>query len=372
MFFFNKTSKLTNICLIFFSSFLPIFICDLALKNLRLPKDSNRLMLLAGSSLYTSKGGYRRYEANKNIEQLAIYDDVIGYRYSYKSNNLGLVSYPNLDNNNKLDLVINGDSFTEGQGGYPWIMNWQKNELKKINKLSLNYAIAGNGFEDFLKASIHARKIYQAKKNIIFFIEHDAYRPYQKISKNKNCSFYSNGLLDRLLGPLTCKTYGIVWHHVKLNKTNAQILNQSKYLQQYGVIPSLYNLLKVLNNYYASEEISTEDKKNEINYSEFKLRFGPLRAKTKLAIREINKLYGRSNVLYVQLPNKEGKPDKRSIFFTNLIQEVDNNKVINLWESCPLNRSDFHKLDSHPNSEGYKKIKKCIVQNIEINNFIRD
>ena len=198
-------------------------ITDLALKNLRLPKDSNRLMLLGGSSLYTSKYGYRRYESNKLIEQLALYDDVIGYRYSYKSNNLGLISYPDLDKNNKLDFIINGDSFTEGQGGYPWIIEWQKNELKNLNKLSLNYAIAGNGFGDFLKASIHAHKIYDAKKNIIFFIEHDAYRPYQQISKNKNCSFYSNGILDKLIGPLTCRTYGIVWHHIESNKTNSQI-----------------------------------------------------------------------------------------------------------------------------------------------------
>ena len=50
---------------------------------------------------------------------------------SYKSNNLGLVSYPDINEGEELDLVINGDSFSEGQGGFPWVVAWQKKELKK-------------------------------------------------------------------------------------------------------------------------------------------------------------------------------------------------------------------------------------------------
>ncbi len=107
----NK-SKLINIFLILFSSFLPIFITDLVLKNLRLPKDSSRLMLLAGSSLYSDLNGFRRYEPNKDVEQLAIYDKNIAYRYTYKTNNKGLVSYPDLKKNDDIYLAINGDSFS--------------------------------------------------------------------------------------------------------------------------------------------------------------------------------------------------------------------------------------------------------------------
>ena len=51
-------------------------------------------MLLAGSSLYSDVDGFRRYEPNRNLEQLAIYDKDIAYRYSYKTNKQGLVSYP--------------------------------------------------------------------------------------------------------------------------------------------------------------------------------------------------------------------------------------------------------------------------------------
>ncbi len=49
-------------------------------------------MLLAGSSLYSDIDGFRRYESNKIVEQLAIYNKDIAYRYNYKTYNKGLVS----------------------------------------------------------------------------------------------------------------------------------------------------------------------------------------------------------------------------------------------------------------------------------------
>ncbi len=344
--------KLINLFLIFFSSLLPIFIADLILKNLRLPKDSSRLMLLAGSSLYSDFDGFRRYEPNKNVEQIAIYHKDIAYRYTYKTNNLGLVSYPDLQKNDYVDLAINGDSFSEGQGGYPWVVEWQKKELRNSNITSLNYAIAGNGFGDFLESSKHSKKYYNASKNIIFFIEHDAYRPYQRMAKNKNCSFYSNGFLDNILGPLTCKTYGIVWHHIDLNKSDSQIIDEARYLQQYGVLASLNKLLK------------NKSQKN-------KLRLGEIPLNTKIAISKINNIYGKDNVLYVQLPETVGKPKKRALEFTKRMEALVENKIINLWENCPLEKSDFNILDSHPNVKGYKKIKSCIAENNDINNFIK-
>ncbi len=364
-------TKLINIFLILFSSLLPIYIADLVLKNLRLPKDSSRLMLLAGSSLYSDLDGFRRYEPNKNVEQFAIYNKDIAYRYTYKTNNLGLVSYPDLQKNDDIDLAINGDSFSEGQGGYPWVVEWQKNELRNSNITSLNYAIAGNGFGDFLEGSKHSKEYYNASKNIIFFIEHDAYRPYQRMSKNKSCSFYSNGFLDNILGPLTCKTYGIVWHHIDLNKSDSQILNKAKYLQQYGVLASFNKFLKEVKNSSSRKNRVQTDKKNVNKSQEVELKHGEIPSYTKIAISKINNIYDKNNVLYVQLPEKVGKPKKISLEFTKRLEALVGNKIINLWESCPLEKSDFNILDGHPNVKGYKKIKSCVSENKDINNFIK-
>ena len=101
------------------------------------------------------------------------------------------------------------------------------------------------------------------------------------------------------------------------------------------------------------------------------MRFGEIPSYTKIAIRKINSIYDNNNVLYVQLPEQVGKPNKSALEFTKRLEALVYNKIINLWKSCPLERSDFHVLDNHPNVEGYKKIKRCISENKDINNFIK-
>ena len=301
----NKNKfKFISLLLFLFSSILPIFIADLILKNLRLPKDSSRLMLLAGSSLYSVEDGYKRYESNKNIEQLAIHKNKIAYRYSYKTNNKGLVSYPDLEDNDDVNLVSHGDSLGEGVGGFPWIVEWQKNELKNLNILSVNYSIAGNGFVDFLKSSTYSKKNHNNSKNIIFFVESDAYKQYFKMSKNDHCSFYSKGKIDNFLGPLTCKTYNIVWHHIDVNESDDQILEKANYLRNYGVLASSMKLMRTLKRSYNSYK-NSEKKKEDFDYlsPEVTLRFGEIPSYTKNAIKKINKLYDKKEILFVQLPD---------------------------------------------------------------------
>ena len=101
------------------------------------------------------------------------------------------------------------------------------------------------------------------------------------------------------------------------------------------------------------------------------MRLGAIPSYTKIAISEINSIFDKKNILYVQLPEKAGRPNKSALEFTKRLEALVDNKIINLWESCPLERSDFHILDNHPNVEGYKKIKLCISENKDINNFIK-
>ena len=191
------------------------------------------------------------------------------------------------------------------------------------------------------------------------------------MSKNRSCSFYSNGILDNILGPLTCKTYGIVWHHIDLKKSDKEILDKAKYLQQYGVLASLNKFLKEVKNSSHRKNIVQVDKEIEYKSQKVELRLGEIPSYTKIAISKINTIYDKNNVLYVQLPEKVGEPNKSALEFTKRLEALVDNKIINLWKSCPLERSDFHVLDNHPNIEGYKKIKRCITENKDINNFIK-
>ncbi|MDA9701081.1 hypothetical protein N9V02_04430 [Prochlorococcus sp. AH-736-L23] len=191
------------------------------------------------------------------------------------------------------------------------------------------------------------------------------------MSKNKSCSFYSNGFLDNILGPLTCKTYGIFWHHIDFQKSVKEILDKAKYLQQYGVLASFNKFLKEGKNLFTRKITVKNDIENENKSEKVELIFGEIPSYTKIAISKINSIYDKNNVLYVQLPQTFGKPNKSALEFTKRLKALSDSKIINLWGSCPLERSDFHILDNHPNVKGYKKIKRCISENKEINNFIK-
>ena len=318
-------------------------------------------MLLSGGHLFTGREGYRRYENDKNLEQSAVYGSSIAYRYSYNSNNLGLISWPKIGSQDNIDLAIAGDSYAEGQGGLPWIQQWQQQTLKPAGVLSINYAIAGSGFEDFAVAARDARQRHRARRLLVLLIEHDAYRPYQTMASNGQCSFYSNGALDHLPAPLVCSLYGVVWHHVAPGLSDQQLIVESRKRQNYGVLPALNQLLQQLQRPPRNSQAQPQA-------SPTGLRFGPLPPAALAAMQRIKDLYGPANVLLVQLPDQAGPQTSAS--FAQALASSSGLTVRNLAATCPLKREQFHRLDNHPNSSGYRRLQQCITTDPVIRRFV--
>ena len=362
-----------EILLILASIAIPIGLADLTLKGLQLPKNSARTMMLSGSSLQTDNQGYRRYEGHRNLEQSAVYGSTIAYRYSYSSNNQGLISTPDIHPGESVNLAISGDSYSEGQGGFAWIKDLQRQWLQTLGVRSINYAIAGSGFGDFAVTATAAKRTHNAQKAMVLFIEHDAYRPYQRLASNAHCSFYSNGNLDKLLGPLTCSLYGVVWHHVPSGLSDQQLIRASLARQQYGVLPALNQLIQQLAQ--RVQRPTAQIAGGDTPLPQTQLRFGPLPQASLDAIAQIKGLYGSENLLMVQLPDQPASPSLTTQgpeheVFTTQLEQATGVSIVNLSQSCPLQTSDFHKLDNHPNSRGYQKLGRCLAQDARIKNFV--
>ncbi|MEI8251798.1 MAG: hypothetical protein WCF98_11560 [Synechococcus sp. ELA057] len=359
---------------------IPILLADLTLKVLQLPRNSARTMLLAGSSLHSDPSGYRRYESHRQLEQTAVYGTSIAYRYRYSSNNLGLISTPDIQPGQHINLAIAGDSFSEGQGGYPWVIPLQREWLQRNGLRSINYAIAGSGFGDFAATARVARQQHRADKVLILFIEHDAYRPYQLMGSNQACSFYSNGILDHLLGPFTCNLYGIVWHHVPAGLTDQQVIRASLARQNYGVFPALNALLLQISQQISQKMSPSVSRPNTASaprggaQDSAPLRYGPLPQASIEAIQTITRLYGRDHVLMVQLPDQPGAASAANkgsrLHFQRVLHQATGLTVLDLASSCRLSQGDFHQLDSHPNSKGYAKLASCVRDNPRIRAFV--
>jgi len=330
-------------------------------------------MLLAGGSLQSSSNGYRRYESHSSLEQSAVYGTAIAYRYRYSSNNLGLVSTPDIKPGESVALAITGDSYSEGQGGFPWLMELQRQWLSSPGIRSINYAIAGSGFGDFAVAALTAKKNHDARKALILFIEHDAYRPYQTMASNRHCSFYSNGVLDKILGPWTCGFYGVVWHHVPSGLSDRELVRESLARQHYGLIPALGQLMQTISasrNRPAADPAATTPKAKAPQ-----ARFGTIPQASLDAIRRIKQAYGAKQVLLVQLPDQPAAAAQSLTSarqqFQQQLQQATGLAVLDLALSCRLQPNDFHRLDNHPNSSGYRRLATCIKNNTVVEQFIQ-
>ena len=359
----QNANKFGNLVLILISIALPLVAADIVLKTLRLPHNASRTMLLSGGHLSSGPEGFRRYPSHRKLEQTAVDGRTIAYRYSYSSNNLGLVSWPDIGTRQQVDLAIAGDSFAEGQGGFAWIKQLQQQTLKPKGVISINYAIAGSGFGDFAVAASDARQRHHARRLLVLFIEHDAYRPYQTMASNGRCSFYSNGDLDRLPTPLVCSLYGVVWHHVPSGLSDGQLIQESLNRQHYGLIPALNQLLL-----QASRPRSGNQTPLQQQTAPQTLRFGPIPAAALAAMERIKALYGTANVLLVQLPDRPGKPG--STDFAQQLQAASGLTVRNLAARCPLTKQQFHRLDNHPNSSGYRRLEACVARDPVIQQFV--
>jgi len=354
---------------------IPIVLADFVLKAMQLPKSSARTLLLAGSSLSSGAEGYRRYQSNRSIETSAVYGSEIAYRFASRSNRQGLISATSIQEGKAIDLAIVGDSYAEGQGGYPWVAALQRSWLEPLGVRSLNYAVGGSGFEDFAVAAGAAKRQFNARKLLVLFIEHDAYRPYQRMASNKHCSFYSNGALDSLLGPLTCSLYGVVWHHVPPGLSNAALVRESLARQHYGVLPSLNQLIqnagRVLQRPATTAALSTTTSSSSMP----QLRFGALPAASTAALKSMAERYGQNNVLLVQLPDQSissmsaGHRAQQQRFRSELTA-ASGLVVLDLSATCALEKGDFHELDNHPNSSGYRRLEHCLRSNTTVNSFV--
>jgi hypothetical protein len=209
---------------------------------------------------------------------------------------------------------------------------------------------------------------------MILFIENDAYRPYIPMASNSSCSYYSNGILDNLLGPFTCRLYDIVWHHVPSGLGDQQLIRASLAHQNYGVLPSLGLLFQRIARHAVS--VSAEPAKAGVDPNQdAPLRFGALPKAGLDAMAAIKQQYGAQNILMVMLPDQPQSSESSSgglapNSFVKQLERATGLSIIELGRSCPLKKHQFHQLDSHPNSRGYQRLAFCLANDPRVKQFV--
>lgn len=408
--------RLANAAMVLVSTLISLFVADFALTVLKLPKENSRIALLSGSSLSTDSFGVRRYEPNKNVEQAALIDSKIAYRYKYRTNNLGFVSEYDYQPGNALDLLITGDSVTEGQEVGPWLDDIQRYLFTQHGITSQNMGIAGNGFVEFEKAASYGKSQLKARKAMLIFIADDMYRPGDIMDANKECSTYRSYTTSRI----NCFSGRPTWHNYDSTLSDTELRQYAEGLKLFGLwqfvrrplisagmdlarlfcktglrVPEIGALAHRINSEctaYGSvipeQRTSTQMTATLTSATPASAAQPPAAAPaqgseiaatqpvpnyTVEALHKIISSYGVENVILIMIPGggysfKAIQPQQ---FFAKAFKDSfgPNLNFSDISESCEMPKNMWSPGGGHPTREGYLKLQSCILANDKIMAF---
>lgn len=431
----RRKAFMVNAAIVVASTAMMLWLADIALKALELPIMYRAVMLLSGSKLFTDEHGVRRYETNKDVEQAAYIDGELAYRYKYRTNNLGLVSKYDHESGKNLDLMVVGDSVTEGQEVGPWFNSVQERLWHDFGKSSQNFAIAGNGFVEFERAAAFAKHKLNARKAMLVFIGGDMLRPGDFMQANDECSTYST-IINR--DSINCTSGNTTWFHYDSELSDNELVNVAKSWQRFGLIrtmrkPVISSLLEIATiacrlgvpplgdnqiasryRYHCETTKAVDDLRAEAseqsgqqahiatvpasgvesgirdksvtttsnaNVTHIAAPTDMIPAYTIHALEKVLQLYGSENVLLVAIPggaNSIRGMQTESVFrrafdkkFNSPIQFVD------ISESCKITWAPKPGKGpgrgwGHPTAEGYLQLSACFLSNKEIMEFAKN
>lgn len=318
---------------------------------------SNRFLFTSENSIRKiGHEGFWTYSPNANIESFATYilsnsNGWIEYKCKFETNNLGLVN-TNYTSENKIDWLVLGDSITEGQGGCPWLT---KNALLKNNskEIILNGGLQGTGIQGFKQLLDWLESQKTIENVVVIAISNDFKRsPYPKLWESD---------LDCINNNSAC-TLKNGWWSIPKNSTDTDLLDISfrrfenrspinieafeKQLQYYSLSYRLYQ------NYKSAlfDSPKTIDFYPEIFYKNFE------------ALENIRKKFPKMKLILIPQKDEVGFFGIKN--FDSVYLEIElKNKNFN-YSTCKLDGDDFLKIDGHPNSKGYSKIKECLFRSL--------
>ena len=348
-----------NILVFFISVLLSFLIAEVAIRYtighpLELSQANIRIMLYDAGENFINIGNIFKYYPNKLIRSEVYYiidnKPELEYRYTLRTNNAGLIQNKNISPNQSYEILL-GDSFTEGEGADPWFYELEQNYSTPERQL-INGGILGTGplQWEILKNHLHDNFSINFDRINVIFIGGDINRNIWNFSATQlNC--LQNANCDSNLGDF----YGFHFSDKSDNEINKSVSALYKKRNSFSlsqVLPILAIKSAFIYNVY------TYMKQNIFSMS--------LRERNLSAIKNLLNS-GKEQGFAVLITAKhettitgEPKWDSSSLFAIKWLSEHG----IEI-HTCKLSMDDFHKHDSHPNSDGYRKIRQYVSSLIE-------
>jgi lysophospholipase L1-like esterase len=314
--------------------------------------------------LFINKGGFRvvgenglwSYEPNSHIKTTAFYhlsrwNSWMEYQCEFETNRFGLVKTNLREDSNDVDFLVLGDSFTEGQGGCPWLT---VGRLPAGFPVVLNAGLQGAGILSNKLLEERLSKKLNIKQLIIIAISND----FKRVSLNKS----------HLDNPCTasgeCRANDY-WWGVDYDLDHAQLMAISEKKYQQKEVRPTKQITEVLRYYSTTYRLlnklyialtSEQKTKNKKDYTQaFEMNFK--------AFDDLISKYPDLKLILVPQKDEVGVLGKENQD-TKIAKAFLEKKNID-YAICDLELSDYMPIDGHPNAAGYKKLFQCLDNTIK-------
>lgn len=306
--------------------------------------------------------GFWTYAPNSPVRTIAAYelpkDNIwVEYDCKFSTNEFGLID-SGFDPAKPADWLVLGDSFTEGQGGCPWLTQ-EGLQQRGINKNVINGGIQGAGIKAFELLLNFLEKQVEIKNVLVVAISNDFKRlPHtaDPWSGERKC------VTEMLCGK---KNYV---HFVPLGISQDEIIQRTK--RRYRVRhQDKYNFFDALEYYSMTYHIFRKFKKIFIKEEEKKVRHSkknPVKrpfTENYQALLKIKEKYPDLKLLLIPQRDEVGIPKKNNKD-TIRVKKWLTKKEIEYFD-CDLSIRDYLPIDGHPTVDGYKKIFSCVSEIIK-------
>lgn len=309
-----------------------------------------------------------RYAPNTSIREVAVYGDQIDYDVVQHSNNLGF--YDDIDYQRApepvRDIVVIGDSFTAGSGGFAWVAGLRPGLAP--GSAIYNLGVGSASVHHFLPLlSSFARDIPFDEVNIVV-ISNDFFRPFWLPVQKQDALWFCPGFnqpydCSSMRRPLIHRLDSEDSHRKLLEKAAAIYANS----RQSGSDKPAY--LRRLNLYTVFCDALSDYLPRQTNVAicpHLKVHYYPSYVKDQIyrdSVERIKALPGKFPGVKFRVLHM---PEKGEVVLGEYGLDIAadiadaNIEYVSLLRECAWDRRDFYKHDGHPNMSGYAKLRDCV------------
>ena len=301
-----------------------------------------------GEDLWTySPDSEVRYAATYHLSEHLSW---VEYDCKFQTNAFGLIDTNFDPASRKADVLVVGDSFTEGHGGCPWLT---RATLAKDAPTVINGGLQGTGIQSFERLEGWLASQVTIDGLVVVAISNDFKRMPSDFAGNRNeCSV--RGICEESDG-----WWGI---DTELNADDLMLLADSRFrklhrprdmqLESLGrYYSSLYRLYRrydhLITDAEAAELLAAANKRFEDNFA---------------ALERLRERHPRMRLLLVPQRDEVGPLGIENADTQFVRSYLDARNI--QYSICNLSIHDYMQIDGHPNKVGYNKLFDCVSREI--------